>query len=80
MRTAFLIDDNLGLYAVADGIGGLDWGAFASEMALGRIQRLLADKVPTPMGLRGEDKEGDKGLKRSFEEDMGGSILVPPRS
>ena len=51
MRTAFLVDDNLGLYAVADGIGGLERGAFASEMALESIQRLLADKSPPPWGF-----------------------------
>jgi protein phosphatase len=48
---AFLVDDNLGLYAVADGIGGLERGAFASEMALESIQRLLADKSPPPWGF-----------------------------
>lgn len=56
---AFLVGDNLGPYAVADGIGGLERGAFASEMALESIQRLLADNPPTPWGF-------DEMIKRAI--------------
>jgi protein phosphatase len=62
---AFLVGDNLGLYAVADGIGGLERGAFASEMALESIQRLLADKSPPPWGFPPFDERIKRAIRAS---------------
>lgn len=38
---AFLVDDKLGVYAVADGLGGLPEGAYASRLAISLLHDLL---------------------------------------
>src|SRR5512135_2201288 len=49
---AFLVNDGLRLYAVADGIGGREGGEVASRMAVetlaGSLPDLLTDKDRTP--------------------------------
>lgn len=39
----FLCDDNLGIYAVADGIGGLPAGAQASHLSIRTLHKLISD-------------------------------------
>jgi PPM family protein phosphatase len=43
----FLLDEGLGLFAVADGIGGHPHGDVAAEMALDAVRRYLADPDAT---------------------------------
>ena len=42
---AFLLDDDLHVYAVADGLGGLPEGALASSMAVQHLQETLVSKT-----------------------------------
>lgn len=55
MRTnnedAFLADDGLGLYAVADGIGGQEGGEVASHMAVETLSSVLHDKLSDNRGV-----------------------------
>ena len=46
-QDAYLIDEKEGLFAVADGMGGLQNGARASSLALNRLQKIVREwKVP----------------------------------
>ncbi len=56
MRTrnedAFLVDDNVRVYAVADGLGGLPEGALASFLAIEELKRYCKDAAGRPLELR----------------------------
>jgi protein phosphatase len=50
---AYLVDDDLGLYAVADGVGGGAAGEVASRLALDTVRAVLGDPtLPGDAGLR----------------------------
>lgn len=49
---SFLCDDALGLYAVADGMGGHNAGEIASQIAVLRLSQCAHMANPAPVDLR----------------------------
>lgn len=43
---SYLCDDTLGIYAVADGIGGLPCGGQASQLAVKALQKIVGEHTP----------------------------------
>ncbi|HYA88927.1 MAG TPA: Stp1/IreP family PP2C-type Ser/Thr phosphatase [Nitrospirota bacterium] len=68
---AYLIDDSIGLYAVADGIGGSEGGEVASRIAVdalaGAIPDLLREKGgQQPSGVTGKAELENSLLRQAF--------------
>jgi len=64
---AYLIDDSIGLYAVADGIGGSEGGEVASRIAVDA----LADAIPDLL----RDKDGPQPTTVSRRTELENSLL-----
>ncbi len=58
---AYLVDDRIGLYAVADGIGGSEGGEVASRIAVNALAQAMPDM------LREKDRVGPSGVIRRTE-------------
>ncbi len=70
---AFVVDEALHLYAVADGMGGMLDGEVASTRALSALRRSLAEQQPTleMLAARGDPDsrlELERGMQRAFLE------------
>jgi protein phosphatase len=70
-QDGYLMDESNGLFAVADGLGGLPNGARASKIALDLLRKKLADDASTPL----EDVLADVNTETrqvGFEMDVAG--------
>jgi PPM family protein phosphatase len=65
-QDAFLIDENLGLYIVADGLGGLQDGACASRYVVSALVKIIAGSLSAT--LEGQQVDIDEMLRNAIYE------------
>lgn len=78
MRTenddSFLVDESLGLYAVADGLGGLPEGGLASSMAIETLRQLMSESLDGELDYPAMFAEANVRVQaegRRINEDLG---------
>jgi protein phosphatase len=72
-QDGYLLDESIGLFAVADGLGGLPNGARASKIALDLLRKKLSDDPSSPL----EDVLADVNTEtRQVGYEM--DVLAPP--
>jgi len=74
---AYLVDDRIGLYAVADGMGGHRAGEVASATALEAVRAAFASGVPIDESIaRANDAILEKAMREDELRGMGTTITV----
>lgn len=80
---AFIVDDILGLYAIADGMGGHQAGDVASRLALDTIRSALTKSVTDDVGealrqavLQANDRVFQESIARGHIQGMGTTVTA----
>lgn len=68
-QDAFLIDEEAGLFAVADGMGGMMNGALAARLTLDSLQRILKAELPKTIAVSEAD-ENEKDVVHFLNETL----------